>query len=175
MTKDTRTLAKACRVELIVPHDEAAIEVAWKKTVQTIEYGGYFSYTLEPTSDGNTKVLIWPFAVHSGDKESCYLDLQMLDLPDADSFVEKTFMPFKKTALKKLCVLCMTRSQRNDPLRILLMVDSRAGKEKTEIFTKAYSFCAKKFRDAYAAADARIFTPARIMDEISMSLADNLC
>lgn len=174
MTKDTHTLAKACRVELIVPHDEAAIEIAWKETVKTIENGEFFSYTLEPTPDGNTKVLIWPFAVHSGDKESCYLDLQMLDLPDADNFVEKTFMPYKKNALKKLCVLCMTRPQRNDPLRILLMVDSRAKGEKTAIFAKAYSFCAKKFRDAYAAADARFFPPARIMDEISMSLANKL-
>lgn len=175
MTKDTRTLAKVCRSELIVPYDEATIEAAWKETVQTIENSGYFSYTLEPTPDGDAKVLIWPFVVHSGDKASCYLDLQMLDLPDTDGFIEKTFMPYKKKVLKKLCVLCITRTEPNNPLRILLMVDSRAGKDKAEIFSKAYDFCTEEFRKAYANADASSFAPARTMDEIAKSLASKLC
>lgn len=174
MTKDTHTLAKVCRSELIVSCGEAAIDAAWNETVQKVENGRFFSYTIEPMTDGNTKILIWPFVVHSGDKESCYIDLQMLDLPGADSFIKETFMPYKKRVLKKLCVLCITRTLRSDPLRILLMVDARAGKDKADIFAKAYNFCTKKFRDAYIDADARIFAPAHIMDEISMSLADRL-
>lgn len=175
MTKDTHKLAKACRSELIVPHGKEAIEAAWKEVSKTVKNSEYFSYTLEPLSDGNIRVLIWPFAVHSGNQESCYIDLQMLDLPDAENFVQKTFMPYKKGALKKLCVLCITRIGNTTPLRVLIMMDCRAGDEKEKLFADAYIFCTEKFRRAYDEADARYFTPARIMDEISMSLADRLC
>ena len=174
MTKDTHILAKVCRSELIVPRGKEEIEEAWKEIVEKVENSDYFSYTVEPLDNGNTKVLIWPFAVHSGDKASCYLDLQMLDLPNADNFIQDTFLPYKKKFLKKLCVLCLTRTKNTGPIRVLLMVDCRAGKDKTIIFNKAYRFCSTQFRDAYINADAAVFAPARTMDEIRGSLADKL-
>lgn len=175
MTKDTHTLAKVCRSELIVSCDKTAIETAWKEAVEKTDNGNYFSYTLEAASNGTTRVVLWPFAVYAGGIESSFIDLMMLDLPGADNFVEETFMPFKKKALKKLCVLCIHRHNRLEPLKVTLMMDARAGKEKKILLSKAYDFCKNQFRNAYIAADPRIFAPARIMDELSMSLAEKLC
>lgn len=174
MTTDTNTLAEASRSELIVSCDRASIETAWRETVQKIENGDFFSYSLEPADNGKTKITIWPFATLSRDDDNHYAILQMLDLPNADNFVQDTFLPYKKKFLKKLCVLCLTRTKNTDPIRVMLMVDCRAGKDKTIIFNKAYRFCSTQFRDAYVNADAAVFAPARTMDEIHGSLADKL-
>ncbi len=172
MTKDTRIIGKVCRSELIVRCDKAAIEAAWQATKGTIEMTEFFSYTLEALDAGRTKIKLWPFVINTDDPN--YISMDMLDLPDADHFIEKVFLPFKKSKLKKLCVLCLTRINSQAPLRVCLMVDSRAGKDKTKILKKAFNFCTHRFREAYISADIRSFSPARVMDEISMNLAELL-
>lgn len=172
MTKDTRMIRKVCRNELIVRCDKAAIEAAWQETKGVIEMSEFFSYTLEDLDAGRTKIKLWPFVVNTNDPN--YISMDLLDLPDADGFIEKVFLPFKKSKLKKLCVLCLTKASPQAPMKACLMVDSRAGNGKGKILRQAFNFCTHRFREAYASADIRFFTPARIMDEISMNLAELL-
>ena len=172
MTKDTRMIAKVCRSELIVRCDKAAIEAAWQKTKGMIEMAKFFSYTLEDLDAGRIKIKLWPFVVSTNDPN--YISMDLLDFPDANGFIEKDFLPFKKSKLKKLCVLCLTKASPQTPMKACLMVDSRAGKGKAKILRQAFNFCTHRFREMYASADTRSFTPARVMDEISMNLAELL-
>jgi hypothetical protein len=174
MTTDTQNLSNACRSELIVDCDEASIEVAWQETKDSIQESEFFSYTLEPADNGRTKIVLWPFSIQSKSPSPSYIILKMMDLPNAETFVEQIFLPFKKKDLKKLCALCLTKPNSQDPLKVCLMVDVRAGKDKGKILQKAYDFCTYQFRKAYITADIRNFAPARIMDDISASLANKL-
>lgn len=170
MAKDTHVAAKIRRGELIVNSDEATIRAAWQETTDAIELASSFSYTLEELDRGRIKIKILPFVINSEGAD--FISMHLLDLPNTETFIEKVFMPFKKLELKKLCALCLARVN-PQTLRAYLVVDSRAGEEKAIILRRAYDFCTNRFCEAYASANPT-FAPARIMDEIYMSLADKL-